>query len=295
MAKSKSINIFLIDGNSTGRIKCTMQNWTGIAYKIPRFKLEDSKTSPSSSSIAKHLEQTGIYFLLGQDENGNQIIYVGQAGVRKNGRGLLGRLLEHKNNVKESYANDRNEVICFTTQNDAFGPTEISYLENRFTNIANESGRYVVKNSNEPNSGNITEEKESEMEEFIDYAKIMVGVLGHKVFEPIIKKDTERIIEIEEKESPIFNYIGRFKAFGKLTNEGFVILKGSEINQILCNSAPKSTIKYRKIYSFKIKDNILLDDLLFTSPSAAASFIAGRSASGNVEWKTIDKKSPNEI
>ena len=40
MAKSKSINVFLIDGNSTGRIKCTMQNWTGIAYKIPRFKLE---------------------------------------------------------------------------------------------------------------------------------------------------------------------------------------------------------------------------------------------------------------
>jgi len=35
--------------------------------------------------------------------------------------------------------------------------------------------RYLVKNSNDPTLGNITEEKESELEEFIDYAKIGDG------------------------------------------------------------------------------------------------------------------------
>lgn len=40
---SKNYNLFLIDGEVTGRIKCTLFNWTGIAYKIPRSKLNNSK------------------------------------------------------------------------------------------------------------------------------------------------------------------------------------------------------------------------------------------------------------
>lgn len=44
-----------------------------------------------------------------------------------------------------------------------------------------------MKNSNDPTPGNITEEKESEMEEFIDYVKVIMGTLGHKLFEPINK------------------------------------------------------------------------------------------------------------
>ena len=39
--------------------------------------------------------------------------------------------------------------------------------------------------------GNITEEKESEMEEFIDYAKVVMGTLGHKVFEPYAKSNVD--------------------------------------------------------------------------------------------------------
>lgn len=43
--------------------------------------------------------------------------------------------------------------------------------------MAIEAGRYVVKNGNDPNPGNITEETESELEEFIDYAKIVMALL----------------------------------------------------------------------------------------------------------------------
>ena len=35
-----------------------------------------------------------------------------------------------------------------------------------------DAGRYTVENDNDPTLGNITEEKESDPEEFIDYAKI---------------------------------------------------------------------------------------------------------------------------
>ncbi len=39
MERGKSINLFLMDGNVNGRIKCTLANWTGLAFKIPRTSL----------------------------------------------------------------------------------------------------------------------------------------------------------------------------------------------------------------------------------------------------------------
>jgi len=39
----KNMNYFLMDSTPNGRIKCTLANWTGVAYKIPRVKLVDCK------------------------------------------------------------------------------------------------------------------------------------------------------------------------------------------------------------------------------------------------------------
>ncbi len=39
-AHGKNINIFLMDGTANGRIKCTLANWTGVAYRIPRVDLD---------------------------------------------------------------------------------------------------------------------------------------------------------------------------------------------------------------------------------------------------------------
>ena len=57
MKNSKNFNLFLMDGEVTGRIKCTLSNWTGLAYKIPRAYLDKSKDR-------QDLKQSGVYFLL---------------------------------------------------------------------------------------------------------------------------------------------------------------------------------------------------------------------------------------
>lgn len=288
----KSINLFLIDDVPTGKIKCTLQNWTGVAYKIPRSQLENNKEW--KSQISNHLKQTGVYFLLGKDEdNGEPIIYIGQASIRKNGEGIIRRLLEHCKNEKETYYKLWNEAIVLTTQNDVFGATEISYLENKFTNLAKEAGRYKVFNGNEPNQGNITEEKESEMEEFIKLSKMIVGVLGHKVFEAPIET-VAKVKEPEIFDSPEFTFVGKFKAKGVITNEGFVVLKGSEISPILQKSCPPGTVKARQQYANKIQNYILATDIPFGSASAAAKFVGGSSLSGNVCWTTKDGKCPKD-
>lgn len=280
--RGKSINLYLMDGIANGRIKCTLANWTGVAYKIPRTKLDMCKDRGD-------LKQSGVYFLFGtSDQNGESIVYIGQSGVRKNGEGILYRLQEHKRNHDRDYW---TEVVVFTTSNNSFGPTEISYHENRFCKLAIEAKRYKVKNGNDPTQGNITEEKESELEEFVDYARIVMGTLGHNVFEPLVI--ISPIIAVEEQpkvEEPLLYFENaNARATGRRTSEGFVVMQGSILSRKISKSCPEIAMKARFKYSDRIDEsNTLKEDVLLSSPSAAAAFVGGSSLSGNEMWKTIN-------
>ena len=277
MPRSKTLKLFLMDGEASGRIKCTLANWTGIAYKIPRTALDKCKTIDC-------LKQSGVYFLFGTDKSDNAVVYIGQAGIRKNGKGLLMRIQEPHPSIEYW-----TEAILFTTTNNSFGPTEISGLENRFCNMAIQAGRYTVRNGNDPNPGNITEETESELEEFIDYAKIVMGALGHKVFEPVAPPP-------EGDEPLLYLEYGKGKATGRRTPDGFAILKGSSINPEIKKSCSERTIKDRKKYADKVnKNNVLTADLLFSSPSAAAGFVGGVALNGNALWKNAVGKPLKDI
>lgn len=227
MSRGKTLKLFLMDGKPSGRIKCSLANWAGIAYKIPRTEIEKCKD-------IELLKQSGVYFLFGTDQSDNAVVYIGQAGIRKNRKGLLFRIQEPHNMIDYW-----TEAIMFTTTNNSFGPTEISYLENRFCNMSLQAGRYDVKNANDPYLGNITEETKSELDEFIEYATIVMGALGHKVFEPLAPPP-----DIND-EPVLFLEYGKGKASGKRTSDGFVILKDSTINPSLTKSCPEMTIKNR--------------------------------------------------
>lgn len=168
MARGKVISVYLIDGEANGKIKASISNWNGIAYKIPRRLLAECKGLDA-------FKQSGVYFLFG-----NNTVYVGQAEVRKNGKGIHQRILDHEN---DKYKDCWDEVVIFTRKDNSLGRTDISYLENRFYNKALDAGRFQVQNSNEPTIGTVTEEKESELEEYIDQAELVLGALGYKVFE----------------------------------------------------------------------------------------------------------------
>lgn len=290
--RGKSINLFLMDGIASGRVKCTLANWTGLAYRIPRTELDKCKERDD-------LKQSGVYFLFGtSDQTGENVVYIGQAGVRKNGEGILYRLQEHKRNPDKDYW---TEAVVFTTSNNSFGPTEIGYLENRFCNLATEAKRYIVKNGNDPTLGNITEEKESELEEFIDYAKIVMGTLGHKVFDPIIAVPKAALNSTDtpasDSDEPMFRFDRTSgKATGRRTSDGFVVLAGSTLTPNLQPSCPGNVRRLREKYADKIdNNNMLTADVLLTSPSAAASFVGGSSLNGNVVWKTVDGKTLKDV
>ncbi|MDO4493363.1 MAG: GIY-YIG nuclease family protein [Clostridia bacterium] len=266
--RGKSIHLFLMDGTPMGRMKCTLANWTGLTYKIPR-------TALGQCGKIGALQQSGVYFLFGSDAAQEPAVYIGQAGVRKNNKGLLYRIGEPHPQIDYW-----TEAVAFTTADNSFGPTEISYLENRFRNLAVGANRYVVKNGNDPNPGNITEEKESELEEFIDYAKLVMGTLGYQVFEPLVDESAA-----EDTIGKLHFCQGGVKAFGRIVRDGFVVLKGSKIAETISKSCPMHAVKNREKYRERIIDNVLQTDILFGSPSGAAAFVCGYSISGNAAWK----------
>lgn len=273
---AKNINVFLIDGKAEGRIKCSLLNWTGVVYKIPRTKLDDTKEH-------SHLKHSGVYFLFGTDDVSNPKVYIGQASNRKNGKGIANRLKEHLKD--EDYWID---AVVVTTNDNIFGPTEITYLEYMFCRLAKESNRYDIKNDKIPHAGNITEEKEAELKEYIHYVKLIMGILGYNIFAPVINEDKEPIFYIKSKD---------IEARGRRTNDGFLVLKDSSIVKSPTNSCPESTKQLRNKYSSNISkpDYMLKKDILFSSPSSAACFVLYSSENGRDKWKTSSGKSLKEI
>lgn len=290
--RSKNINMFLMDGEVTGKIKCTLSNWTGVIYKIPRIQLGDLK-------FRDEMKQSGIYFLFGRDEDKQKdVTYIGQATTRKNGEGVLLRIQEH---TRDTHADYFNDVIILTTQNNSFGPTEISYLENKFTQLAKEAGRYIVKNSNDPNPGNVTEEKESELDEIVENTLMIIGTLGYRVFVPMTKKVSQ---DLTDNHSTYLYLKRKTKKSNKVieatcerTTEGFVVLEGSQVEIKDSPYLPASLKEMRQnlIASRVIQDGVLKEKQLFSSPSYAAAFLLGMQTNGRTDWKDQDGRTLKEL
>lgn len=294
MSRGKNINMFLMEGDVTSSIKCTLSNWTGVIYKIPRTKLNSELIKQR-----QHLKYSGIYFLIGKsDKEDKNLVYVGQAGNRKNGEALLLRLLEHTKDGKMDFF---NEVIVLTTDTNIFGPTELNYLENKFAEKIKFSKRYILKNQNEPNIGNVTEEKESELIEILSNSEMIIGTLGHKLFIPTLEKDIDDVVIADEELLFLSRKIRKsnlqIEAKCKRTNEGFVVLKGSMISLEDLKTMPKliKELRVQLISSGIIKDGILKENQLFTSASYAAAFVLGTNANGLTHWKTKDGQTLKEL
>lgn len=269
---SRTLNSFMIDGNVNGRIKYSIPFWTGVVFKIPR-------TLVSECTDRSEYKYAGVYFLLGEDEEtGKGIVYIGQAIHRKNGEGLVNRLKEHMKDPNKDYW---NEAIIVTTVDDRLGPTEISYLEHSFCSKAISANRYIVKNGNDPNIGHPSEEMQDALDDFIRTTELIIGYAQHKVFEPLIDPASA------DEDLLLFSYSSA-SGKGKITSDGFVVMKGSKLRMETTDSCPQSALANREKYKHVIVDGKLTEDVLLSSPSAAAAFLGGASLSGNDHWKNSD-------
>lgn len=278
MAYGKRITLFLVDGSPAGRWTCELSNWTGKAYKIPRTMLRDC-------SDRNDLKQAGVYFLFGRDdETDDPRVYIGEA------ENIFIRLNQHLTG-KDFW----NEAIVLISKDGYLNKAHVKYLESRFHEIADAAKRYKIENGNNPTKSSISEPEQAELEEFIEHARVLVGTLGHNVFEPVAlaKSNSDSNMHFFFKQKK-----GGICAEGIQTSDGFVVFAGATTEITNDNETIKPWIlRLRKKHTEEgsFVDGKTTEDILFSSPSSAAGFFTGYNMSGPSVWKTIDGKSLKEI
>jgi hypothetical protein len=273
-----------MDDIPSGRMTYDLSSWDGKAYKIPRMMIKncnDRKLRDISSAV---------YFLLGNedDEDGKKFLYVGQS------RNALVRLSQHDD--KDFW----DEAIVFVRTSEQLNSTHIEYLEYRLYELAASVGRCMLTNSNKPSLPPISESDRAEMEVYIENLQLLMGALGYKLFQ---KKRTDLSMLahvatnlISGEDSFVIFQINNkgLIAKGMQTPEGFLLLKDSHLVKettpslrgSLCNKRRRLVGEGKAI---ETENYIILnDDVLFNSPSQAASGVLGFSANGRTEWKLPD-------
>jgi hypothetical protein len=139
------------------------------------------------------------------------------------------------------------------------------------------------------------------MEEIIPDIRLIIGVLGHLFLEPLNASVLVSSNGVGQSATSIigreFSFSGpSYDAKGRVTDEGFLILKGS-------TAAPRFTVGnpgYEKARQRLLEDGILQvdvsrDRLMFTkdysanSSSQAAAIVAGGNRSGPSSWTNNGK------
>ena len=271
MPRGKSLKIYMMDGDVAGRWVCTIAGRTTKAYRIPRALYK-------KCADIDDLKRPAVYLLFGdEDDSGRPVVYVGET------EDAYTRLKDHEDK-KDFWS----EAVVFVSQDDHFNKAHVKYLEGRLYEIATQVDRYTVMNTQKPTSASIAIDEQAEMEDFIDNVSVLTFGMGHKVFEPLLKKsnDTDdlsdkQIFYLKTKTNTVDAKMVR-------TVEGYVVLKGSRIRESDTKSTPPWAKKKRAklIADGTIKDGIFTRDELFLSPSGASDLVTGNSTNGNKMWKT---------
>lgn len=281
MAYGKSIELFLVNGTADSLTIAELSNWNGKAIKIPRIEV--------ATCIREDIAQAGVYFLFckGEEEDLDSV-YIGEAENVKE------RLVQHLRDYqmeKEKYY--WNTAVIFTGRD--LNKALIRYLENRLVETARDCKRYIILTKNTYKNTVLKESQVAAMEEFIDHVKILINTLGYKVLEPLIQNESE--MDTEDR-SLLYLSSGSAMATGMVTTEGFVVLRGSKVNEktaMKSLSAGMIKLRNKHMNSNAMDGLMIVEDILFSSSSAAADFVLGYSASGPKTWKTKEGKSLKEI
>ena len=270
MAYGKAIELFLVNGTAESLITAELSNWNGKAIKIPRTEV--------SACDREDIKGVGIYFLICQEDDGTDSVYIGEA---ENVQDRLTQHLRDYQSGKEKYY--WNTAVIFVGRD--LNKALIRYLENRFVEIAKECGRYTVLTKNTYKNTVLKEAQIASMEEFIDNVKILINTLGYKVLVPVPKANDETIY--------LYCKGSGASAKGFVSAGGFTVLEGSTVSDHTVPSLETKGKSYYNLRNALIKDGTISDrvftrDYEFKAPSAASAVILGHTSNGNVDWKTAD-------
>ncbi len=286
MSVGKSVRLFLADGTPGGLLTAEIMNWTGHVVAAPRSDLAALLKRPETS-------RTGIYILLGDDPDslGGQLAYIGE------GDDVSARLYQHARSEDQRGKDFWDRAIVLTSKDTNLTKAHARYLESRFLTLAVQAGRARLTNGTNPPPIALPEADVSDMEYFVEQAKIVLPVLGVNIFRaPTMAPAVANPETVARRsESPVFEMTLRkfgITARAREVDGEFTVLEGSGARLTWTGAESHS---YTSLRSKLEQDGTLVSspdgssmrfarNHVFASPSAAAAIVAGRSANGRKEW-----------
>jgi hypothetical protein len=277
----RSIRLFLADGTPHGLIVADVGNWSGKVLCGPRSRIVELLRRPEAG-------RTGVYVQIGPDPDrtGELLAYIGEADD------IDARMRHHLRSDKKDFF---DRVAFVVSSDEMLTKAHARYLESRLIRLTREAGAVALVNDTAPDFNRLPEADRVDMEMFIEQLRLVLPLVGFDLFRP--RRPVAAVPAVGSVDSPIFAFstVGA-SAKARETEDGFVVLAGS--------TAKASTTSTFQAGYRELRDRLLAGgsvvagpsnelltftaDVVFASPSAAAAIIAGRSASGPIEWKVTE-------
>lgn len=287
MSAGKSVRLFLADGSPGGLLTAEIMNWTGHVVAAPRSDLAALLKRPEAT-------RTGIYILLGDDPDslGGQAVYIGE------GDDVSKRLYQHARPENQNGKDFWDRAVVLTSKDANLTKAHARYLESRFITLATQASRARLKNGNSPAPIVLPEADVSDMEYFIEQAKIVLPILGVNTFRSPRTSATSPSAPSGggRADSPLFEMIMRkwgITATAQEVDGEFTVFEGAQARSAWTGPTGHN---YTGLRTKLENDGTLVPgpdgsmmvfsrDHAFSSPSAAAAVVAGRPANGRTDWK----------
>lgn len=275
---AKTIQIFLPSGDPRGLRVAEITTRIVQVLEVPRSRLAEFCAMPEST-------QVGLYLLVGALADGDEPqVYIGQTGD------LRARLASH--HAKKDFW---QRALVVVSRTNSLTQTHALFLEWHCLQQAAAAGRYALDNGNAGSKPHTPAPLEADCLEIFDTARILLATLGVPIFEQVAA-GTGRAADLFYCTAAGTN--GR----GQLTDEGFVVLKGSVGRaENVPSIRGTSTERFRSALVASgamaaAGDTVVFQkDHLFGSPSMAASALLGRTANGWETWKTKDGRTLHDV
>ena len=266
-----SISINAISGDPEGVLLVQKSNWAGLGVVFSRSDLKLA----SEERIAR----TGIYLLFGEDpeETNNFLTYIGQSeNVGK-------RLSQH---VRSENKDFWQKTVVFVSDSPAINRAHVSFIESKLVQLAKDSNHLKLMNETTPPTPSLAVADEIEAEGFLSDVLAILPLLGYSGFE---KKTSS-------KSDSDFLFLDGPDASGKgeIRSDGFLVFCDSLARVQSVKSFPagwdnlRSHLIEKEILTVDGNSYRFIQDYLFSSPSAAASILLGRSSNGPKAWKNSE-------
>jgi hypothetical protein len=152
MGVGRSVRLYLVDGVATGILTAEIMNWTGHVLAAPRTRIE-------SVLRRDELARTGVYFLIGPDDQGSGLdrVYVGEGDE-------IGKRLYQHNKEKDFW----ERFVAVTSKDMNLTKAHVRYLEGRLIGMLKTARKVAVENSNAPDFRLLPEADIADMEAFLE-------------------------------------------------------------------------------------------------------------------------------